>query len=254
MIEDRGFRVIVLDTDYRDMMSELPLLEELFDGSHSHEDFLCENFFDQKNNVILVDSYQVSREYYLALRRYAPVACFEDMGGAYPVDLLINYNIYAPDLEQNYKAPEQGQRAMDLYPGKTLLGAAYMPLRKAFQEPAGYQVADKVTNVMITTGGSDPYFATAVLADALVSDKAIAEHGIHLHLISGPFNRFAGELRQKYQRDEIQGDYGREAAQPHEPSVTVTIHENVKDMRSLLLEKVCRRYVCERTRGAGYSL
>ena len=48
MIEDRGFRVIVLDTDYRDMMSELPLLDELFDGSHSHEDFLCENFFEQK--------------------------------------------------------------------------------------------------------------------------------------------------------------------------------------------------------------
>ena len=228
MIEDRGFRVIVLNTDYKDMMSELSLFEELFDENHSRE------------NVVVVDSYQVSRAYYLALGKYAVVACFEDMGEAYPVNLLINYNIYAPDLEQNYKSPEQECYAIDQYaekyPEKTLLGAAYMPLRKAFQEPAGYRVADKVTNVIITTGGSDPYFATAVFADALMSDEMIAEHKIHLHLISGPFNRFASELRRRYQRDEIQGHYGTGTARSKEPSVTVTIHENVKDMRGLLLE------------------
>lgn len=231
LIEERGFRVIVLNTDYRDMMSELSLLEELFDENHSHEELFDENHSCE--NVILVDSYQVSRAYYLALRKYSLVACFEDMGEAYPVDLLINYNIYAPDLEQNYKAPEQERYE---YPEKTLLGAAYMPLRKAFQEPAGYRVVDKITNVIITTGGSDPYFATAAFADALMNDKTITEHGIHLHLISGPFNRFASDLRRRYQRDDIQERYSTDTVQSHQPSVAVTIHENVKDMRSLLLE------------------
>lgn len=207
MIEDRGFRAIVLNTDFRDMMSELPQLAQLF---------------DRKSDVLLVDSYQAGAEYYRALRRLVKVACFEDMGEACPVDLLINYNIYAPQLAQTYKGAPA-----DCAPAKILLGAAYMPLRKAFQKPAAYQVRDKVTDVMITTGGSDPYFATAAIADALCADKMIAEQGIHLHLVSGPFNQFADALRRRYPR---QADQGETAA------VRVTVHECVADMRSLILQ------------------
>ena len=203
MIEDRGFRVIVLNTDYKDMMSELVLLERLL---------------DRQQDVLLVDSYQVSKEYYLALRKIVKVACFEDMGQAYPVDLLINYNIYAPGLEQNYKLPQTGGGAADIYPDKVLLGVKYMPLRKAFQEPSAYKIRNHVTDVTITTGGSDPCFATASFADALIKDPYITEQGIHLHLVSGPFNRYADELRRRYQAHE-----------------KITIHENVKDMRGLLL-------------------
>jgi len=208
MIEERGFSVIVLDTDYRDMMCEISRLEELF---------------QKEQDVLLVDSYQVSQEYYHALGKLVKVACFEDMGQAYPVDLLINYNLYAPELERNYQKT-------DIYPRSVLLGAAYMPLRKAFQKPTEYRIKNKITDVLITTGGSDPYFATAAFADALSSDREIAEHRIHLHLVSGPFNRFAGELKQKYMHcDKI-------VQKTNIPAVTITIHENVKDMRSLFLK------------------
>lgn len=208
MIEDRGFSVIVLNTDYKNMMSEIPQLETVFQGEQ-----------DTSSAVLLVDSYQVSREYYLALKKLVKVACFEDMGQAYPVDLLINYNIYAPDLSQNYKASQKGGSIVDTYPDRTLIGVEYMPLRKAFQKPAEYAVHDKITNVTITTGGSDPYFATAFLTDSLINDCFIKEQGIHFNLISGPFNKFADELKRRYQTCE-----------------NVTIHENVKDMRSLLFE------------------
>lgn len=204
MIEDRGFRVIVLNTDYKDMMSELPKLEKIL---------------RMEEDRLLVDSYQVTREYYLALRKLVKVACFEDMGQAYPVDLLINYNIYAPNLERHYKAPRTDSAARDTYPGKVLLGVDYMPLRKAFQEPSAYKVRDQAASVTITTGGSDPYFATASLADALINDEFIAKQGISLHLVSGPFNRFADELKRRYRTYE-----------------NITVHENVKDMRSLLLD------------------
>lgn len=207
MIEERGFGVLVLDTDYRDMMSEIPQLEGLF----------CRD-----KDVLLVDSYQVSCAYYLALRKLVAVACFEDMGEAYPVDLLINYNIYAPGLEQNYTRPDSESRTTDRYPLRTLLGAAYMPLRKSFQEPVSYGVQDKVTHVMITTGGSDPCFAAAAITDALLGDSSIMAQGIHLHLVSGPFNRFADELKRRYRTAEH--------------AARITIHENVKDMRSLILE------------------
>ncbi len=136
MIEERGFRVIVLHTDYRDMTGESALLADLF---------------DRDADVLLVDSYQVSRDYFLALKKLVRVACFEDMGQPYPVDLLINYNIYAPGLVHSYTPLPTDAVAAQTYPDSVLLGVEYMPLRKAFQEPSSYQVADSVTDVTVTT-------------------------------------------------------------------------------------------------------
>lgn len=117
MIEGRGFCVFSLDTDYRRMLDELPQFERIL---------------DKKSDLVFVDSYQASDEYYLKLGKLARVACFEDLGEAHPVDLLINYNIYAPQLEQRYRAAASGQN-QDQYPKNVLLGTSYVPLRKAFQ-------------------------------------------------------------------------------------------------------------------------
>lgn len=233
MIEDRGFRVIVLNTDYRHMMGELPAIERVL-REQPERDRL----------VVLVDSYQAGTAYYLALQKLAKVACFEDMGQGYPVDLLINYNIYAPALEGQYtghtdkldKEPNSESCAKGPYPKKILLGAEYMPLRKAFQEAAEYVVQDKVTDVIITTGGSDPYLAAGALADTLCSDEMIMEGDIHLHIISGPFNRFADELKRRYQCNIVQEWQGHKIARSDSGRLPVTIHEDVKDMRSLFLQ------------------
>lgn len=249
MIEDRGFRVMVLNTDYSDMMGEFPVIERVLREQP-----------DKDRPVVLVDSYQAGREYYLALQKLAKVACFEDMGLAYPVDLLINYNIYAPALEGQYIAPtnrrdkepnqvwsEKPNQVWDIeqnlkgrtkgqYPKKILLGARYAPLRKAFQEAAEYTVRDKVTDVIITTGGSDPHFAAGAFANVLCSDTMIAEQGIHLHIISGPFNRFADVLKRRYQCDIVREWQDHKIAQSCNSAVPITIHENVKDMRSLFLQ------------------
>lgn len=213
MIEDRGFRVIVLETDYKDMMGELPRIRKVLQAEQ-----------DTGGTVLLVDSYQAGCAYYRALRDFVRVACFEDMGEAYPVDLLINYNIYAPGLAENYGGACPGSRTSgERYPAKALLGVRYMPLRKAFQKPAEYAVRDKVTDVMITTGGSDPYFATAAFAEALRGDDALAGLGIRLHLVSGPFNRFTDELKRRYPAGSDGG-------------MSILVHENVRDMCSLLLQ------------------
>ena len=207
LITDRGFQSIVLNTDYRDMISELPQLAKLL---------------GKENDIILVDSYQVSVQYYAALGQLAKVACLEDMGEPYPVDLLINYNIYGAQLAANYRKPSGDDRectSHDKYPRQVLLGAEYMPLRKAFQKPSEYVVKDKVTDVTITTGGSDPCFAAASLMDAFLYDSNLSNQKIHWHVISGPFNSFAQQLKSRYQTCD-----------------NVTIHENVKDMRSLLLK------------------
>ena len=64
--------------------------------------------------------------------------------------------------------------------------------------------------------------------EALRDDDMIAGQGIRLHLISGPFNQFADELKRRYQ------DCGNEEC--YDKKVLITIHENVKDMRGLLLK------------------
>lgn len=203
MIADRGFPYLVLNTDYRDMMSELVQLSEML---------------NKEKDVILVDSYQVSNEYYTALGQLAKVACLEDMGEPYPVDLLINYNIYGPQLAAKYQEQIDGDKHV-VYPRNILLGVEYMPLRRAFQQPSTYVVKEKVTDVTITTGGSDPCFAAGAFMETFLCDGDLAGQELHWHLISGPFNSFAEQLKNRYQTCD-----------------NVTIHENVKNMRSLLLQ------------------
>jgi UDP-2,4-diacetamido-2,4,6-trideoxy-beta-L-altropyranose hydrolase len=189
MIGDRGFESIVLGTDYKDMESELPRLLDILD----------------KSDVILVDSYQVTVNYYRELGKLCKVACLEDMGEPYPVDVLINYNIYAPSLKEKYVKS-------DISPRKIYLGLEYMPLRTAFRTGLDYNVREKITNVMLTTGGSDPMYASGAILEKIVSIPDIT-----IHAVSGPFNKNADRLKAEY------GNYRN-----------VVIHENVKDMKALM--------------------
>lgn len=178
MIEDRGFEACVLGTDYRDMESELPLIREFLKQRTKNVD---------ASSIILVDSYQVTSRYYEELRTMAKVACLEDMGQSYPVDLLINYNIYGPKLVYDNKITHA-----------TLLGTGYQPLRREFQQDMQYDIKDKITDVMITTGGSDPYFAARAFTDAFLAEKKLAEEKLRYHIISGPFNTHTAQLHELY--------------------------------------------------------
>lgn len=199
MIEERGFRVTMLHTDYKNMISELPLLKKLL---------------DQEQDILLVDSYQADTAYFEAVSKLAFTVCLEDMGVPYPVDLLINYNLYAPKLREKY---QMNGKALN-----TLLGAAYMPLRSVFQQDIAYSVKDKVTDVMITTGGSDPYFAAGAFMDAFLCAEhefcgGDDENQITWHIVSGPFNTFTDQLKETYvERDNV------------------VIHEGLKDLKALM--------------------
>lgn len=196
LIKDRGFSVIVLDTDYQDMKGELSKLKGILEG---------------KRDILLVDSYQADAAYFEAVSELAFTVCLEDMGEPYPVDLLINYNIYAPGLREKYR--------LNGKPLNTLLGAEYMPLRSAFQKDIDYHVKDKVTDVMITTGGSDPYFAAGAFADAFLPAERDICGGerITWHIVSGPFNAFADKLKEKYAGFK-----------------NVIVHEGLKDLKMLM--------------------
>lgn len=192
LIHKRGYETFLLETDYREMEMEIGQL-----GS-----FMMKNDPHREKNTILVDSYQVTEPYYMQLHNYAKVACMEDMGCSYPVDLLINYNIYAPTLS---------------YTGsfKTCLGSKYTPLREEFRNDCDYRLRDQVKDVMLTTGGGDPKFISREILQLLMSDEKLAN--LTYHVISGPFNNYHEEL-EKYAKDYK----------------NIIIYKNVKSMKEIM--------------------
>lgn len=139
MAADAGFRTFVLDTDYRNMESELPLWERFLGD--------CGGWPDSAGNVILVDSYYVTERYLEELKRFGSRALMDDMGDrAYPVDCIVNYNVFADP--EKYRSLYRGTGV------KMLIGSRYVPVRSQFRDTM-YEVREKACNVLITVGGGD---------------------------------------------------------------------------------------------------
>ena len=166
-VRSRGYEVLVLGTDYRDMLSELPLLEKAAGSG---------------GKIFLVDSYYVSAEYLQALRAYGSVYLLEDVpGNTWQVDGIINYNAFA-GVEDYRKVYGQSSR---LY-----IGAAYVPLRRQFTQ-RDYRVRGQVKELLITTGGGDrENIAGRIL-------ETIEGMDCKVNVISGPYNPH-GEWLNRY--------------------------------------------------------
>lgn len=236
LLTKKGIPYRVLHTDYADMEAELPelweVLRELPQGAESPDAALA-----QKNTSILVDSYYVTEKYLAALKKRITTIYMDDIYAfSYPVDMLINYNIYGEEMGY-----EKDAAFADT---KLLLGTEYVPLREEFSAGAGYVQSRKklllgAENVMpeterllqtagqgrtaancgilITTGGSDSFnLAGQLLMEAMKYD-ALKEK--EYHVVSGSLNPHIGELQ--------------DLAQKHE---NIHIHCNVTNMAELMAE------------------
>lgn len=182
---------------YNDMEKELPELLSLLSKAPS---------------LLFVDSYFVTEPYLQAFSGICPVAYLDDLQlFDYPVDLVINYDVIPEDMLPSYQAAYK--RA-----GQTLLGASYTPLRSQFQMevPA---VRPSVKDILITTGGSDPYhFCLNLLSCFQESLSAlIAEPDFHLHVLIGSLNEDKRLLR------ELAAELS-----------FLRLHENVTDIAALM--------------------
>lgn len=195
VIQGRGYEVVCLEYDYRQMEDELESLIKLIQA--------------RKADVMLVDSYQITVAYMEALSEVVILAYMDDMGNSYPADIVINYNLYGTKF-----------RYLNLLEHRTLQclqGTAYVPLRKEFTEEMTYQLKSEVKDVLITTGGGDPCFAAKAFVDAFLKHERLRKQQITYHVVSGPFNTFAKELKEIYQGNS-----------------QVVIHEQVTDMKTLM--------------------
>lgn len=126
---------------------------------------------------VVVDHYRATDSYLSALRAYAPVAYLDDFAErAYPVDLIVNYNIFA-----------NASRYTQLYPETTprLLGVDYAPLREEFSNTP-YIFHDHCENLLLSTGGSDSLHIGIRLLEALLQDSRVND--LRAHILLGAFH------------------------------------------------------------------
>lgn len=147
-------------------------------------------FRESGRGVLFADSYYVTAEYLRQIGELMPVCCMDDMGiSGLPVDLLINYNIFAA---QSLYTPGSGKT-------NYLLGTKYAPLRREFQD-AYRPVREKARRVLITTGGSDRYnLAGRILKDALQKPET---RDLEYCVVSGPYNEYLTQLLESEERYE----------------------------------------------------
>ena len=223
----KGIPYRVLHTDYADMEAELPgllcILQELTQRAELPEEVLSRMSSQRKNIAIIVDSYYVTEKYLTALKKRITTIYMDDIYAfSYPVDMLINYNIYGEEMGY-----EKDAAFADT---KLLLGTKYVPLREEFSAGAGYvqsrkEFSEGVENVtpaadggiLITTGGSDSFnLAGQLLMEAMKYDALKTKE---YHVVSGSLNPHIGELQA--------------LAQKHE---NIHIHCNVTNMAELMAE------------------
>lgn len=163
---EHGFGAFVLGTDYRDMLSELPVWEQM----------KAQNIGGLGNREvnILVDSYYVSNEYLKELRRYGRVVLLDDMAeDVKAADVIVNYNAFA---EPEMYAAFPGEPYTVIY-----TGSQFIPVRPDFVRRM-YQVKEQVGKVLITTGGGDVDNIAGKILDT------IYEEGVSYQVVTGRFN------------------------------------------------------------------
>ena len=147
LAKTKGYKTIVLNTDWKNLNSEISILNELF----------C----DAEKPWIIVDSYLVTPTYLNSLRAWFKVAYLDDLNSfTYPVDKLICYAIYFDKFKYEKKYDKR----------KLLLGCEYIPLRAEFQGIPSKTINRNIKNVLILSGGTDNNNIIQTIIEAVKAD------------------------------------------------------------------------------------
>ncbi len=202
LVRERGFDCVVLGTLFDDMEEELETLADVLDGYQIRK--------------MLIDSYYVTPRYLEVLRQDVITIYIDDVDAfPYPVDILINYNVFAKATDYPYGIVYNGyDKTNEIIKDEmtyVMAGPLYAPVRKEFLAHS-ITVKEEVKKILVTLGGSDAYNLTGKIAEALL-DKTTAE----IHLVCGPFNLHKVKLYALATKDK-----------------RVNVHENVKEMWALM--------------------
>lgn len=190
LIEEKGFTSQCLFSDYCQLEKELPKL--------------CSILKTEQAEGIIVDSYFVTKTYLNQLKQLTNVIYIDDKNAfTYPVDMLVQYG--NPEKASLYQERYQGTKV------ELLLGSQYIPLREEFQDIK--PIVKEVTDILITTGGSDTYHFCGKFIAYLSKHYSAMLEKFQFHIIVGAYNTFLPQLQQLEAYHK-----------------TVILHQNIKDM------------------------
>lgn len=119
-------------------------------------------------DVLVVDSYKITGKFLSELNHEIPVFLFDD----------ICTTRYAVSAVLHYSEWEGNEKIRDLYEHtdvKTISGLQYVPLREEFTEKVCF---DKKKQILITTGGTDPYHISYQLVDKIFRTPEFDEYSV----------------------------------------------------------------------------
>ncbi|MEY8392198.1 UDP-2,4-diacetamido-2,4,6-trideoxy-beta-L-altropyranose hydrolase [Lachnospiraceae bacterium 45-W7] len=170
LVEQRGYKAIVLHTPWNDMERELPRLSEVI----------------RKEGIksLLIDSYQVTDGYLRSVTSQTRTVYIDDINAfLYPVHAVICYANY-------WKKFDYANR----YSGvKLYMGTEYVPLRQAFCGCEEKKIKDMAENVLLLSGGTDPYHVMAGILEQMDT-----EHYKNIDVICGRYDTEYKALKERY--------------------------------------------------------
>ena len=176
LIESRGFKLISLGTQWNNLEGE--------------EDIVIAEI--QKNNIktLVIDSYYVTETYLKKLREKTRTVYIDDINSfVYPVDLLVNYSIYAEDM--NYREA-YGKAGLGT---DFALGCKYVPLREEFSS-VSRSYGESVKKFLVSTGGTDNFNVAGKLLDFLSRCDWFGT--LEYYVIIGKYNSNKPVLEEKW--------------------------------------------------------
>lgn len=170
LVTERGYQTRIIGGSYDRTEEEIPLVLDLIR--------------EVKPLAFISDSYFVTTNYFLSLREAGiPLWYVDDYGkNAFPVDGVLNYNVYGPMLDYVSLYERQKMNVPSL-----LLGTKYAPLRDIYREIPRRMITENCKNVLISTGATDPLHLQKHLAEYL--EKVNDQDGLCFHFLLTDLNQ-----------------------------------------------------------------
>lgn len=156
--------------------------------------------------ILFVDSYFVTQTYFSSLQEFVRLAYMDDLRSFdYNVDLVINYDVIPDSKISEYDTAYTNASVK-------LLGAQYTPLRRQFQNQE-VSLKSEIQNILITTGGSDPYHFTETLISYFLSQNI----SVNLHVVVGKLFKTTEALEELAKQN-----------------ASIHLYHNISDMAGLM--------------------
>lgn len=206
-------KFILSSADFQNIITKNGHQTEVLNSDYSvlNPNEITDRLSSDMPSIVIVDSYFITEEFMEAVhirckRANCRFVYIDDRcNAAYSCDVVVNYNISA-DIEK-YKKMYEEKGNPDL-----LIGTAYAPLRKEFQDQADRVVSNNARNIMVSSGGADPEHFTLDLVD-----EAKKHDDYCFHFVLGMMNPDNERIREVASNTS-----------------NIIIHENVTEMGKLM--------------------